>query len=117
MATPSFATEAAAAGNYPANRFNQRERKLLASISTAFGAPVYAVKAAGTFTTVAGSAAQTIPVTGTLSTDIVHVTLRTAGATPRTVLTAAPATGQINVTMSLDPSSDHVLQYTVLRLI
>lgn len=31
MATPSFATEAAAAGNYPSLRFNQRERKLLAS--------------------------------------------------------------------------------------
>jgi hypothetical protein len=32
MSNPSLATEAAAAGSYPANRFNQRERKLLASV-------------------------------------------------------------------------------------
>lgn len=32
MAAPSLSTEAAAAGSYPANRFNQRERKLLASV-------------------------------------------------------------------------------------
>lgn len=34
MTTPSLATEAALAGNYPAFRFNQRERKLLASVKT-----------------------------------------------------------------------------------
>lgn len=32
LPTPDMATEAAAAGHYPANRFNQRERKLLESV-------------------------------------------------------------------------------------
>lgn len=34
MATPSLSTEAGLAGNYPAFKFNQRERKLLASVKT-----------------------------------------------------------------------------------
>ncbi len=34
MATPSLATEAAKASNWPGLRFNQRERKLLSSVKT-----------------------------------------------------------------------------------
>lgn len=34
MAAPSLATEAARAGDYPSQRFNQRERKLLESVKT-----------------------------------------------------------------------------------
>lgn len=34
MTTPALATEAAAARGYPSRRFNQRERKLLASVKT-----------------------------------------------------------------------------------
>lgn len=77
--------------------------------------PSHVVKYAGTFTTVGGDVNEAITVTGAAATDIVHVTLRVAGATPRTVLTAVPATNAINVVMSGDPSTDHVLQYTVLR--
>jgi hypothetical protein len=137
MATPSFAAQAAAAGGYPAFRFNKREQKLLASVKAYLDAglssaqiadgaitlaklatgvaPSHVVKAAGTKTTVGGSASQTITVAGALSTDIVCVTLKTVGATPRTILTATAAAGQINVVMSGDPSTDHVLQYALLR--
>lgn len=137
MATPSFATEAAAAGNYPQFRFNQRERKLMDSVKAyldaglsssqiAAGAvtlaklasgiaPSHVVKFAGTFTTAGGDAAEAITVTGAAATDIVQVTVKTAGGTPRSIVAAAAATNAINVTMSGDPSTDHVLQYVVLR--
>ena len=71
--------------------------------------------AAGTFTTVGGDATESIPVTGALVTDIAMVTLRVAGGTPRTILTAIPAANAITVTMSGDPSTDHVLQYVLFR--
>lgn len=73
------------------------------------------VFAAGSFTTASGSASQTITVASAASTDIAFVVLKTVGGTPRTVLTAAAATGQINVVMSGDPSTDHVLSYQLLR--
>lgn len=134
MATPTFATEAAAAGNYPSRRFNQRERKMLASVAaaltsgTALGsasvtlaklatgiAPSHVVKFAGTFTTLGGDASEAITVSGAVASDIVMVTVKTAGGTPRSIVAAAAATNAINVTMSGDPSTDHVLQYVVLR--
>lgn len=114
MSGPNFSTEAAAAGTYPSNRFNQRERKLLESISDKY---VYAVVAAGSFTTAGGDASETITVSGALSTDLAFVVVKTAGATPRSIVAAASATGQINVTMSGDPSTDHVLAYQILRAV
>lgn len=137
MATPNFTNEANAAGNYPAYRFNQRERKLLESVqayidaglpSSALAAnsvtlaklasgiaPSHVVKFAGTFTTLGGDASEAISVSGAAATDIVVVTVKTAGATPRSIVAATAATNAINVTMSGDPSTDHVLQYVVLR--
>jgi len=75
----------------------------------------FRVIAAGLFTTVGGDANEAITVTGALSTDVVAVTLRVVGGTPRTIITAIPATNAINVVMSGDPSTTHVLQYVVLR--
>jgi len=181
MSNPSLSTEAARAGSYPAFRFNQRERKLLASVKdyvdslspdtvittqgdiivcnssgdatrlakgtsglplvagastvsyaalAAAGlasgavtlaklasgvAPSHVVKFAGTFTTVGGDASESISVPGALGTDIVAVTVQTAGGTPVSVVAAAAGTDAIAVTMSADPSTDHVLQYVVYR--
>jgi hypothetical protein len=191
MTTPSLATEAALAGDYPSRRFNQRERKLLASVKTyvdslspdtvittegdiivgdsdgdaarlakgsnglplvagastvsyaALSAtglasdsvttakilnanvtlaklasgitPSHVVKFAGTFTTAGGDAAESISVPGALGTDIVAVTVKTAGASPASVVAAAAGTDAIAVTMSADPDTDHVLQYVVYR--
>lgn len=137
MATPSFASQAAAAGNYPQFSFNKREQKLLASVKAyldaglsssqiAAGAvtlaklasgiaPSHVVKFAGTFTTLGGDASEAITVTGAAATDIVQVSVKTAGGTPRSIVAAAAATNAINVTLSGDPSTDHVLQYIVLR--
>lgn len=138
MSTPSFATEAAAAGDYPNQRFNQRERKLLASTKAYLDAisidtanladgavtlakldtgvtPSHVVKFAGTHTTAGGDTAESITVTGATATDIVAVTVKTAGAVPTSVVAAAAGTDAISVTMSADPSTDHVLQYVVFR--
>lgn len=181
MTTPALATEAALAGNYPMNRFNQRERKLLASVKTyvdalspdtiittqgdiivgdssgngarlakgtsglplvagastvsyaalaaaglASGAvtlakldagitPSHIVKYAGTHTTTGGAAAEAFTVSGVAATDLVFITIKAQGGTPRTVLYAAPTTNTITVTFSGDPSTDHVIFYQVLR--
>lgn len=75
----------------------------------------HVIKYGGTFTTAGGDANETITVTGAAATDIVAVTVKTAGATPRSIVSAAAATNAINVVMSGDPSTDHVLQYIVFR--
>jgi hypothetical protein len=70
---------------------------------------------AGTHTTAGGSATETKTLTGLLSTDIVIVSLRQKGATPRTILTAAPTADTLTMVFSGDPSTDHKVDYMVLR--
>lgn len=77
--------------------------------------PSHVVKFAGTFTTAGGDAAEQASVAGVLATDIVQATLKTEGASPVTLDAAAAGTDVINFTMSADPSTDHVIQYTVFR--
>jgi len=79
--------------------------------------PSHVVKYAGEFTTAGGDATESIPAVGALATDLVVVTLHTVGATPRTILTALAVADAITVTMSGDPSTDHVLTYVVLRAV
>ena len=79
--------------------------------------PSHIVVAAGEFTTAGGDANETITVSGALATDLVHVTLHTKGSSPVTILTASASAGQIDVVMSSDPSTDHVLTYSVLRAV
>lgn len=115
----SAITEAAGAGKFPL-RFGKRERKIIESVkayadSLVTVKPAFVVVAAGTQTTPGGSASVTITVAGALSTDVAFVVLKTVGGTPRTVLTASAASGQINVVMSGDPSTDHVLSYQLIR--
>lgn len=75
------------------------------------------IVAAGTFTTAGGDATESITVAGAVTADIALVTVMTAGATPRSVVAADAGSGAIAVTMSGDPSTDHVLQYVVLRAV
>lgn len=76
--------------------------------------PSHVVKFAGSFTTAGGDANESITVTGAAATDIAICVLHTKGATPRTILTAQAATNAINIEMSGDPSTDHVIKYMVL---
>lgn len=121
MAYPSLSTEAAQAPNYPYLRFNNRERKLLQSVKAYVDASAASAQAkivySGSFTTLGGDASETISVSGMLSTDRAFVVVHTAGATPRSIVAAAAANNQINVTMSDDPSTDHVLCYQVIRTV
>lgn len=73
--------------------------------------------AAGSFTTAGGDADETITIAGLLATDIVHVTLNDRGSTPVTILDAQAASGQIDIVMSADPSTDHILDYTAVRAV
>lgn len=73
------------------------------------------VFAAGEFTTAGGDTDETITVSGALATDLCIVTMQTAGAVPVTIIDASVSAGQIDVDMSADPSTDHVLTYLVLR--
>lgn len=79
--------------------------------------PTHKVIAAGTHTSAGGDATESITVSGALSTDIAIVTLKTAGATPRTITTATAATDAITVVLSGDPSTDHVISYVLLRAV
>lgn len=79
--------------------------------------PAFVTKFAGKYTTLGGSATEAQTVTGVLSTDVVIATLNTKGATPRTILTAAPTTNTITYVFSGDPSTDHVVAYQILRAV
>jgi hypothetical protein len=78
-------------------------------------APSHVVKFAGKHTTLGGDATEVITVTGLLTTDVVHVTVQTAGATPRSIVASVLTADTITVTLSGDPSTDHILAYSALR--
>jgi hypothetical protein len=77
--------------------------------------PSHRIYAAGSFTTAGGDTAEAITVSGLLASDTVITQLHTKGASPVTIVKAIAAAGQINVTTSADPSTDHVIKYFVLR--
>lgn len=79
--------------------------------------PTIGILYSGLFTTVGGDATESIPVTGVVAGDVVAVTVQVAGATPRNIVASIAATDAITVTLSGDPSTDHILQYIVTRSI
>jgi hypothetical protein len=137
MSSPSFATEAGLAGNYPSNRFNQRERRLLESVLEYLNAglsasqlasgsvtlaklatgvtPSHIIKYAARRTTAGGAAAEDITLTGALATDLAFVRLVSGGTNTVTVSSWVMAAGKLTVTFSGDPGADAVIEYQVLR--
>jgi hypothetical protein len=109
---PTFKSEADNAGGYPSRRFGQRERKLLETVQEAY--PFGAVFA-GDFLSSSGSTTQTRTVTGVLSTDSVMAIIKTQGAVPVLVASAACTANTITFKMTADPGADHVIQYIVFR--
>ncbi len=79
--------------------------------------PSHVVKFAGKHTTAGGDATEVITVTGLLTTDVVHVSIQTKGATPRTIVASVLTADTITVEMSGDPSTDHILSYSALRAV
>lgn len=79
--------------------------------------PSHVVKYAGKFTTLGGDATETITVTGMLATDVVQVTVQTTGTGNRTIVDAIPTNNTITVTLSGDPSTNHILAYVVHRAV
>ncbi len=72
-------------------------------------------KYAGKFTTAGGDATETITVSGLLATDVVQVTVQTTGTGNRTIVDAVPGADAIVVTLSGDPSTNHILAYVAHR--
>lgn len=94
---------------YALDRMNKRSRDN--NLGTAL--QTVGLKKKGTFTTAGGDAAETITDADVAATDFVIVVVKTAGSTPVSVVAAAAGSGSISVTMSADPSTDHVLNYFV----
>lgn len=90
------------------------EAVVLGDMATAV-APSHVVKFAGKHTTLGGDATEVITVTGLATTDIAHVTVQTEGAVARSIVDHVLTANTITVTMSGDPSTDHILVYSVLR--
>lgn len=109
---PTFKNEADNANAYPSRRFGQRERKLLETVQEAYP---FGAAFAGTFTSTSGSTTQTVTVSGVLSTDSVMAIVKTQGAVPVIVASAAASTNTITLKMTADPGADHVIQYFVFR--
>jgi len=122
MSNPSLSIEASLAGEYPSNRFNQRERKLLASVkdyvdAVAPLAPSHVIKHAAQATTVGGAAAEAITVTGALATDLAFVQLKNDGTNNVSILSAAVTLNTLTVTFSADPGNDAVIYYQLIRAV
>lgn len=66
-------------------------------------------------TTVGGAAAEDVAISGVLPTDVVVVTLHTAGSTPRTISKAVAGTDEVTITFSGDPAADHIVNILVSR--
>lgn len=66
-------------------------------------------------TTVGGAAAEDVAIVGVLPTDVVVVTLHTAGSTPRTISKAEAGTDEVTITFSGDPAADHIVNIFVTR--
>lgn len=66
-------------------------------------------------TTVGGAASEDVAISGVLPTDVVVVTLHTAGSTPRTISKAVAGTDEVTITFSGDPAADHIVNILVSR--
>lgn len=137
MATPSFATQAAAAGNYPALRFNKREQKLLASVKAYLDAglasaqiadgaitlaklaagitPSHVVKFAGNKTSLGGAASEAFTITGLSTSDVVLLTMKDNGPSNVTILEHTITANTLTITFSANPGAGAVISYAVLR--
>ena len=67
------------------------------------------------YTTVAGSATQTITGSFTASDSTVQATLLQEGATPRAIKTAVVNDGNVTIYLDGDPSTDHIINVTVTK--
>lgn len=107
MSSPKLRTEAAAAGNYPEKRFNQRERKLLQTVSNAVRAGKAQIPDDGLI--------QTIYIEGAEPTDVLSVTLATGMVPPTAKIVSATALfGAIEVTFDSDATNE-VLQWVLVQ--
>jgi hypothetical protein len=120
-----LATEAARAGKLAVQEHNKRECKVLETVKTYVDAQIDAdvlaanagvkVLKAILKTTVGGAAAEDVAITGVAATDVVLVTLHTAGTNAVSVVKAVTATNKVTITFSGDPGNDAKVNILVVR--
>lgn len=96
MSSPKLRTEAAAAGNYPEKRFNQRERKLLQSVSNAVKAGVAQISSS--------DLGQMISAEGVTDSYAASVQLNGNGATTAKIIAVTPVAGSLLIAFDSDPT-------------
>lgn len=79
------------------------------------GVAEWVIVAAGDFTTAGGDATERIVVPGALAADRCLVTITNSGTNDVTIAAAACGAGDIDVTLSADPSTDCTMDYVVFR--
>lgn len=82
--------------------------------------PAYVVLYAGKHTTSADASdpyTNALAVTGVAATDIVVCSVQTCGASPVSLIGCIPTTDTLTFRFSADPSTDHIVSYSVLRII
>lgn len=89
--------------------------KVLLAMLGAGIAPESVIKFASQYTTVGGSPAEAITVTGALATDLAFVQLVNAGSNTVSVLHAVVTSNTLTVTFSADPGNDAVINYQLTR--
>ena len=77
--------------------------------------PSSIIKFDGQYTTVGGSAAEAITVTGALATDRAFVQMVNDGTNGTTVLEAVMTSNTLTVNFSADPGNDAVINYMIIR--
>jgi hypothetical protein len=73
------------------------------------------IVAAANYVSVGGAAAETVTVTGALTTDVPFVTMQNQGPNTVTIVKVIVNAGSITVTFSADPGAGTVISYQLLR--
>lgn len=124
MSAPSLSTEAGLAGDYPSNRFNQRERKLLESVKTYVDSlspdtvittegDIIVGNASGSAVRLAKGAADTVPIAG--ASTIAYAKIANANVDA----SAAIAYSKLNLATSIvnaDVNASAAIAYSKLNL-
>ena len=82
--------------------------------------PAYISLYAGKHTTIADASdpyTNALTVTGVAATDIVIASVQTCGASPVSLIGCIPTTDTLTFRFSANPSTDHIVSYSVLRAI
>lgn len=91
------------------------DKKISKDLADRIDASAFVPALAGTVDSVGGSADEDYDVPGILDTDVVLVTVKSAGAVPRSIVQAFGSEDMLSISYSGDPDDDHTVAYVVFR--